>query len=264
MSKDYTKLSAYIDGELTPDEVTEIQSLLEGNADFTAELEFLEAADIAAKADFDDMLGEPISSDLIAQIQAADLEPSIPVAANSNFKWQSVAAAVLFMLVGGIGGYVINDQATPEIQVAASESWLTNVASYHGIYANEKRHLVEVGADESEHIKKWLSKTTNVEFSIPDLSKHGLEFRGARLLVVKSQPVAQLMFTDAEGAVVAICFKQGANGMMGSGGSETFAENEINDFNIVSWNERSANFLVIGDTEQSELKDIADTVKLSI
>lgn len=262
MKKDYTKLSAYIDGELTPDEVTEIQSLLEGDVDFAAELDFLEAADLAAKSDFDDMLNEPISADLIAQIQAAELGPSVPIAANSNMRWQSVAAAVLFLFVGGIGGYIINDQTSPEVQLAAtSGNWLDQVASYHGVYANEKRHLVEVDASESDHIKKWLSNTTNVGFSIPDLSKHGFEFRGARLLVVKSQPVAQLMFTDEQGAVVAICFKRGTNGVMGS---ETFAENEINDFNIVSWTKRSTNYLVIGDAEQNKMKDIADTVKLSI
>lgn len=261
MSKDYTKLNAYMDGELTPDEVAEIQSLLKGDSDLAAELELLEAADLATKTDFDDMLNDPISTDLIAQIQAAQLTPIIPVAANTNIRWQSVAAAALLLIVGGIGGYVINDQLAPDVQIAASESWLTNVANYHGIYANEKRHLVEVDASESDHIKKWLSNTTNVGFLIPDLTKHGLEFRGARLLVVKSQPVAQLMFTDVAGDVVAICFKQGANGAMGS---EDFTENEINDFNIVSWNERSANFLVIGNTGQSELKDIADTVKLSI
>lgn len=261
MSKDYTKLSAYMDGELTPDEVTEIQSLLEGDTDIAAELEFLEAANLAANVEFDDMLNGPISSDLIAQIEATELETSIPVAANSNVKWQSIAAAIMLFFAGGIGGYILNDQTTPEVQIAASDSWLNHVASYHGVYANEKRHLVEVDASESDHIKNWLGNTTNVGFSIPDLSNHGLEFRGARLLVVKSQPVAQLMFTDALGAVVAICFKQGAGGAMGS---QNFTENKINDFNIVSWNDRSANFLVIGDAEQSNLTDIADAVKLSI
>lgn len=267
MKKDFTKLSAYIDGELTPDEVTEIRSLLKSDTDFVAELEFLKAANLSAKLDFDDMLDKPISPDLIAQIQAAELTSSIPVAANSNFKWRPIAAAALFLIVGGIGGYVISDQTRPEIQIASSEGWLKYVAGYHGIYAGQKRHLVEVAASESDHIKNWLGKTTNVGFSIPDLSKHGLEFQGARLLVVKSQPVAQLMFTDADGAVVAICFKQGANGVMGSGDSgdaTAFEENKINDLNIVSWNERSANFLVIGTTEQNKLKDIADTVKLNI
>lgn len=261
MKKDFTKLNAYIDGELTSEEVNEIQSLLEGDTDFAAELEFLAAADLAAKSDFDDMLNEPISPDLIAQIQTAELEPLAPVAANSNIRWQSIAAALMFLIVGGIGGYIINDQTAPAEQIVSADSWLNRVASYHGIYANQQRHLVEVGASESDHIKKWLSKTTNVRFSIPNLSKHGLEFRGARLLVINSQPVAQLMFTDAQGAVVAICFKHGANGMMGS---ETLEESEINDFNIVSWNERSANFLVIGNAEQNKLKDIADTVKLNI
>jgi anti-sigma factor RsiW len=261
MSKDYTKLSAYIDGELTPEEVIEIQSLLGSDSDFANELKFLEAADLAANSDFDEMLNEPISPNLIAQIQATELGPSVPVAANSNFKWRSIAAAALFMLVGGVGGYVINEQTAPDVQIAASKNWLEYVAGYHGIYAGQKRHLVEVAANESEHIKNWLSKTTNVGFSIPDLSQHGLEFRGARLLVVKSQPVAQLMFTDKNGAVVAICFKQGANGGMGS---EVFEENQIDDFDIISWNERSANFLVIGDAEQNQLKNIADTVRLNI
>lgn len=76
MCNKYTKLSAYMDGELTPNEVIEIQSSLKNDTEFAAKLKLLKAAELAAKVAFDDMLNEPISSDLIAQIQATELEPS--------------------------------------------------------------------------------------------------------------------------------------------------------------------------------------------
>jgi len=43
-----------------------------------------------------------------------------------------------------------------EADLAASKSWLGQIAQYHRVYASTaRRHLVEVGADELDHIQEW-------------------------------------------------------------------------------------------------------------
>ena len=76
MNMDYSKLSAYIDGELSPDELIEIQQLLNNDDHFAAEYKLLKSADIAASSDFDSMLVAKLSSCLISQILSADLKYS--------------------------------------------------------------------------------------------------------------------------------------------------------------------------------------------
>jgi anti-sigma factor RsiW len=272
------QLSAYIDHELSDEDTRKIETLLATDPALAAELEQLIAANDLAIAEFDAVLDEPVPSFLIDMIEDTDLDDmskKVPQAANSNHSWlpdwRSAAARIALLVAGGLAGYVINDigdnnpdsQKSDRILVAQNgPSWLQLVADYHGVYAGQKRHLVEVGADEADHIVKWLGNTTGVGFSIPDLSETGFEFQGARLLVVKGTPVAQLMYKNADGAVVAICFQQGKNSSMMA--ASDLNRSVINEFGIISWNDRSTNFLVIGDENQDKLNDIANLAKLSI
>ena len=272
------KLSAYIDHELSDEDTRAIEALLATDPSLAAELDQLIAANDAAIAEFDEVLDDPVPSFLIDMIEDADLDDhsiNVPQAANSNNSWlpdwRSAAAGICLLVAGGFAGYVINevsgnntdsDKSDRVLVAQNGPSWLQLVADYHGVYAGQKRHLVEVGADEADHIVKWLGSTTGVGFSIPDISETGFEFQGARLLVVKGMPVAQLMYTNVDGAVVAICFQQGKTGSMMA--TSDLNKSVINEFGIISWNDRSANFLVIGDENQDKLNDIANLAKLSI
>src|SRR5205807_886539 len=43
------------------------------------------------------------------------------------------------------------------------------VASYHQIYSRETRHLVEVPADQADHLAAWLGKRLERKLVVPDL-----------------------------------------------------------------------------------------------
>lgn len=256
------KLSAYLDNELTEEEVREIEAILKNDDAAAAELADLKAAHEAIENQLSESMKSTVPLSLVSQIMNAELdgETETPVAANSNSPWRSIAAGVALLFAGGIGGYIYSAQTVEPVQIASAKSWVQYVAEYHGIYAAQKRHLVEVGANEADHIVSWLGATTAVPFDIPDLTAAGYTFQGARLLGVGGKPVAQLLYTDADGLVIAICFQKGNSDIDAS----DFKETNIDAFNIVSWRQRSASFLVIGETAQDELKDIADSVKLSI
>lgn len=61
------------------------------------------------------------------------------------------------------------------------------------------------------HIEKWLGKTTGVPFSNPDLSAIGLTCQGARLPAAAGKTVAQLIYSDAQGTVIALCLMASDN-----------------------------------------------------
>ena len=52
----------------------------------------------------------------------------------------------------------------------------------HTIYAAEKLHVVEVGADQKDHLVGWLSKRIGMTLVAPDLAAEGFELVGGRLL----------------------------------------------------------------------------------
>ncbi|WP_425091475.1 anti-sigma factor family protein [Tropicimonas sp. S265A] len=245
------KLSAFLDGELSRSEAQDIEDQLARDPQLQADLEALMAADAEAEKAFGEMLDDPVPFDLAAAIHSAPVAGAAnEAAAPAPHGWLAIAATVAALAIGGTGGYFAGSSQVP--QVAAAPGWLDAVADYHRVYAAQTRHLVEVGADEATHIETWLSNTVGAQVRIPDLTAQGLTFRGARLLVAAGKPVSQLVFTDAQGGVVALCLIQSDTP------NEGFANRTIDGFDMVTWGGADGNFVLVGDEGRGDLRAIAD------
>lgn len=186
-------LSAFIDDELSPEAKIDLSRRLATDTVLAGRLQALRNADAEAIQLFEGMLDEPVPMELLRRLRA----PADPPRSG----WWTVAVAASIGLVVGLAA-VLGIQTRNN---AAANGWAGQVAAYHRVYQTEGRHLVEVGADESAHIMAWLGGKIGVDFQIPDLTSAGLDFRGARLLVAEGAPVAQLVYANASGAVLALC-----------------------------------------------------------
>ena len=258
MSRYEEKLSAFLDGELPEAEAREIEAAIAQDPALQAELDALMAADVLAGEEFAAMVKDPVPLDLAAAIQNA------PTASSANTVtepsgwplWKSAAAALALLFAGWVGGYM-SGSAQPE-QIAMAPGWLQDISEYHAVYAGQKRHLVEVPASEADHISTWLTATVGADVRIPDLAEKGLTFQGARLLVAAGKPVAQLMYTDADGAVVALCLIRSDTPNVG------FTNRTLNGFEMVSWGGAGANIVIIGDEGRSDLGEIAEAAATQV
>lgn len=271
------RLSAYLDGQLPRAEMNEIDEILAQDDDAREVFEKLKlGSEFGARA-FERMLQEPIPLDLVRNIKEAgkseDDAPKlgiagIPVAAapaarRSTFWPQALAASLAIFMAGGVAGYLISKQQDTEapLQIAAApRTWLDDIADYHRIYARQTRHLVEVPASDKEHIVEWLSASTGVAFTLPDLTAQNLTFEGARLLVAGGKPTAQLLYRDAENEIFAICFLQSEP----VEGKTALAESMRNDIGLVSWQRGNASFVVVGPSADPNLERIAEVVSTTI
>lgn len=249
------KLSAYLDGELDASEAAIVEARLETDPDARLEMDALIKADALAAEFFDAQLSDPVPFALAQQIKATPLEDH-PAPASRPI-WGALAASLLMFALGGVGGYSLKGQ-DPPVQTAG---WLAAVADYHAVYASQGRHLVEVGADESDHIETWLGNTVGASFSIPDLSGFGLTFEGGRLLVANGKPVAQLMYRTADGTVIALCLQRSSKP---DTDAPVFNDQTINGFDFVSWSANGADYVVIGPEGQPSLGDIATQAAVDI
>jgi anti-sigma factor RsiW len=244
------QLSAYIDGELSPAEARALEALLASDPGLQAELEALRSANDFALEDFGAMLSAPVPLTLARAINSAET----PAAAGPRRApvWAALAAGLALFVVGTGGGYVAGQRNAP----VTHSDWVAEVAAYHPIYARQGRHLVEVPASDSEHIVAWLGDQVGVPFEIPDLQAEGLTFEGARLLAASGKPVGQLMYRDADGTVVALCFT--ASPQPPTEG--TIARN-VNGFDALIWGEEGVRFVLIGPEGYQALPAIAESAR---
>ena len=257
MTRYEDKLSAFLDGELSAEETTEIEAALESDPALMAEFEALMAVNVAVQEQFSQILEEPVPFELAAAINDAPQSSAANLTkAPSGFGWMTATVAALMLAFGGVGGYFAG--ASQSVEVAAPPGWLADIADYHRVYADQKRHLVEVGADEADHIQTWLTASVGADVRIPDLSEHGLTFQGARLLVAAGKPVSQLMFTDAQNRVIALCQIQSATPR------DSLSEQSIDAFDLVTWGGTASNFVIIGDEGRADLRAIAETAATQV
>ncbi len=75
-------------------------------------------------------------------------------------------------------------------------SWPRYAAMAHVVYSREKRHAIEVMANEERHLVSWLSKRLGFALKVPNLSREGYALVGGRLLPGDQGSVAHFMYED--------------------------------------------------------------------
>ncbi|MEP2640924.1 anti-sigma factor [Roseobacter sp.] len=252
------KLSAFLDDELSAQDRHDIETALAADPSVQAEFAGLVQANTLAQAEFESIANEPVPFALAKAIEdAPEVEPAnMPQPPRQVVGWFGVAAVVVALAFGGLGGYWSG--LSRGQSVASAPNWLQDIAEYHAVYAGQNRHLVEVPATEQAHIQTWLTATVGAAVTVPDLTEHGLQFQGARLLVAAGKPVAQLMYLDADARVVALC-------QIGtSAPRDGFSAQTIAGFEMVSWGGSGANFVIVGDQGRTDMENIAQSAAMQI
>lgn len=188
-----TDLLAYLDGQLTPEDRARIDAYLANHPDKAAEVATWQRQNEALEALFAPVGNEPVPArlrpDAIARGNAA----------NSNFRWSQVAAAMVLVALGGAIGWAGRDIVTPT--EAASDALIRSAVTAHSLYVKENRHAVEVAATDRDHLVSWLSNRVTQPVTPPDLSTEGFVLVGGRLLPpsenAATSPAAQLMYENA-------------------------------------------------------------------
>lgn len=140
--------------------------------------------------------------------------------------------------------------------LAASTNWLNQIAQYHRVYASTaRRHLVEVGADEEEHIEQWLAKMLKRPMPVPDLSAYGVTFQGARLLGINEKPVAQLVYLDANDQPLALCIIPSTKEEK----EPTISANR--DLNLIDWRDGQYGYAVVGWSDRQLLNTLKEAIR---
>jgi len=213
-------LIAYLDGELDSDARSEVESWLEADAELRDRVAALAASAETLRAAFEPVLHEPVPEYLLAAARGVPAAPSTAAGAEIvNFAgaqkarpprplmqrpWVrfAMAAGVAGLMIGGGVSYFVTtgyDESSRSAAVASATAanWLDNIAGYHKMLISaggNDQALVDVPPDPNDPNRKIVQKLPS-DFKLPNLKPWGLDFQGARYLVVGGQPATQLFYT---------------------------------------------------------------------
>ncbi len=184
-----TDLHAYADGQLDEARRLRVEAHLVDNARAAENVRVWREQNAALRTLYNPVLNEPVPQRLLA-------------AQAQRQRWPYYALAAGAMgLSFGLGWMVHGFQAGRSVETAGLPH---RAAVAYAVYAPEVRHPVEVGAEQQDHLVKWLSKRLGHELRVPVLTQQGFDLVGGRLLPGGSGPVAQFMYQDSRGQRVTL------------------------------------------------------------
>lgn len=245
-------LAAYVDGELTPDQLAEVEKALIHDPQARRKVTRMREVKALLRSTCAEENYQDVPDRLLRSLRPKRQSGTrMPV-------WVRQAVAAVFLLSAYAGvDHLIHSRwhYHPVSAEDPQNAMLDEIAEYHAIYARETEHLAEVPAERKDHIEEWLGDRLGRKFLVPDLSDFGLVFAGARLLAIARQPVAQLLYTPEHGAPIAVCVT------FGDDADTPLDVSRREGMNLGLWKEGGYVYVVVGEIANEKLRQVAGAVE---
>jgi len=244
-------LHAFVDGRLDDDRRLDVELWLKDHPQEAAEVQQWQAQAKDLKAAFSSYarFGENDRTLLNSKTQ-----PATPA---SFWRGAGLLAASLLLFLSGAGAGIYADRfyaGSPPVETASAlESLPGQSKTAFLVYASEKRHPVEVGADEEVHLLAWLGKRLDYKLVAPDLRSQGFSLVGGRLVPVNGRAGAMLMYQDAAGQRLTVLL-----GKNPENGETSFRFESSGSVETFYWIDGEIGYAVTGEVTRAKLQAIAE------
>lgn len=246
------ELHARLDGRLPPERAAEIDAYLAAHPEARDRLSQYAEQQQGLRAAFADQTAGPIPT----RLRVARL-----VAEQRRHRYQRlarIAAAVVLVVAGGIGGWAARDAAPaffPSTNARGSNARTITadaIAAYR-VFSVEVRHPVEVDVGQEAHLVQWLSKRLGRPLVVPDLTAAGFQLMGGRLLPAENGPAAQFMYENGKERVTLYL-------RTGIGGETAFRYSERNGVGAFYWSDQGFGYALAAKADRNLLLRLSEIV----
>ncbi|OGB24484.1 MAG: hypothetical protein A3I66_10770 [Burkholderiales bacterium RIFCSPLOWO2_02_FULL_57_36] len=242
-----TDLHAYVDGQLDASRRAEVEAYLaEHPAAFEQVQHFREQIQ-GIHREYDDVLNEPIPLRL-SQVSHRRSWP------------HGLAAGIAWLACGAAAGWFAHATVQPQNISVSPSAFARDALAAHILFVGEKRHAVEVPAEQEAHLIAWLSRRLDTPIQAPDLHGQGFSLLGGRLLPGGDAPLAQLMYESKIGERLTLTVKHAAQRTDQTG----FEILEKNGISVFYWIDQRYGYALSGNIDKPRLLSVAQAVEIQL
>lgn len=238
-------LHAYVDGQLDALRRAEVEAYLAAHPEAAEQVRQWRLQSQALHAAYDRVLNEPIPMRLTETLQLRT--------------WpRSLAAGIVWLSCGLTAGWFAHGMV-PASDAVPATAFARNALAAHVLYAVEKRHPVEVPAEQEAHLVAWLSKRLDAPIRAPDLQPQGFALLGGRLLPGDGAPLAQLMYQAQDGERLTLTVRHAPPGRRDAGTGFRIMEHD--GATAFYWIDRNYGYALSGSIARDRLLAVAHAVE---
>lgn len=235
-------LHAYVDDRLDAAQRAQVEDFIKTDPSAAERVAAYREQNLLLQRQFNSILNEPVPQ---------QLRINLP---RSPFTGRHYGAIAASLTIGLITGWLARDTLTNPPMTLPEFPRHAVVA--HTIYTPEVLHPVEVGADQEEHLVKWLTKRLGVPVQVPHLQTAGYQLEGGRLLPGTNGPAAQFMYREGSGQRVTLYAR--ADFTQGKDTSFRYAQRD--NISVFYWSDGNLAYALSGEVDRAQLLPIAEAI----
>ncbi|MBB3656328.1 anti-sigma factor RsiW [Rhizobium sp. BK650] len=248
------ELTAFIDGELGPEEAARIEALIEADEAVAERLEFLARASLPYKESFAPLLDVAPQAKLEAMLSAIPAaRPARPAAFVTRRGFLGALAASLVVGIAvdramiGLGASFSGKDENSE--------WRAVVAEYISLYTPETLAGPVPARDAQAAQLASLDGNLGLQLTPEQIALPDIDFKRAQILQYDGKPLAQIAYLDPKSGPMALCIVASDVGLKAP---------DIEGrkgMNVVYWSSATHAFMLIGHAPVDRMTEIADAIR---
>jgi anti-sigma factor RsiW len=242
-------LHAFVDGELDQQRREQIERYLSDNPEKAHEIADWQRQAETLQALYGNIADEPVPVRLDPNVIAQKVR-------TPRYGRRSIAAMLALFAIGGASGWfghgVIGNK---QILVVTQTPMVRQALTAHAVYSVEVSHPVEVGAEQEDHLVKWLSKRLSAPITAPKLNSNGFSLIGGRLLPGDEGAAAQFMYEDSQGARITLYLVRNREQK-----ASAFRFASYEGMNSFYWHDDHVGYALVGDITRDRLSALSHEI----
>ena len=239
------KLDTYLDGELSSQEMLDLDAHLKTCTDCASEVLHRVQLKRALKSGGQRFQPRPeFRHQIRKQISAQPKRPA--------WRLLSIAAAVMATLL--LAGVLTNQYR--ELRTAQRQTY-SEIADLH-VATLASANPVDVVSTDRHTVKPWFQGKLPFTFNLPELQNSDFSLIGGRVTYLGQAPGAHLIFQARKHQISVFIFQERALDRSLGGNSGPLKDQS---FNLQTWGESGLRYFVIGDDNAEDIGKLADLLK---
>ena len=234
-------LHAYVDQRLDPARRAQIEAWLETHPAAAERVRAYREQNELLHAAFDGVVEEAVPE----RVQRPR---------TARWGWMNYGGLAASLVLGVALGWLVRGESQRELPLSIVLP--KQAALAHVLYTPEVLHPVEVGAEQEEHLVKWLSKRLGVNVQPPHLQSAGFTLEGGRLLPSDDGPAAQFMYRDSAGLRLTLYLRTGLH----DNRETAFRYAKEDAVSVFYWVDGSTAYALSGELDRERLLNVAQAV----
>jgi anti-sigma factor RsiW len=235
------EISAYIDGELAPDDMAAMREHLAACDDCRTECETLRGVSRRVKEGVErSHAPDALRARIHASMHPAAATPSVPRRPRS-VPWATLIAAGLVIAASSSVATLAVVRRGDASSRVADEVLASHVRSLM------PGHLTDVTSNDSHNVKPWFNGRLDLSPAVPRLDSLGFPLVGGRLDYTHGRPVAAVVYLRRQHVINVFSWPAAA------GGSTAREMSDANGYHLVHWRHDGTEYWVVSDVSVADL-----------